>query len=57
MEEEEEKNYAQQVEEQHQEALRVLQGCADCREAHVVAEGVAEHRANEVSWGEREQVL
>lgn len=55
MQEEEEEDHSQQVEEDDEAALWVVQGCADSREPDVVAEGVAEHRPNEVPCREREE--
>lgn len=52
-EEEEEEHHAQQVKEDHQEALGVFQSRADRGESDVVAEGVAENRPKEVSCVER----
>lgn len=48
-EEEEEEDDPKQVGGEDGEALRVLQGCADGRETHVVTEGVAEDWAHQVT--------
>ena len=48
-EEEEEEEDPQQVGGEDDDALGVLQGCADGRETHVVAEGMAQDRANQVT--------
>lgn len=48
-EEEEEEEDPQQVGGQDAEPVGVLQGAANGREAHVVAEGVTEHRADQMT--------
>lgn len=47
--EEKEEEDPQHVGGEDSEAVRVLQRCADGREAHVVTEGVAEHWTNQVT--------
>lgn len=49
-EEEKEEEDSQQVGGKDGELVGVCQGAADRWEAHVVAEGVAEHRADQVTW-------
>lgn len=48
-EEEKEEEDPQQVRREDGDAVRVLQRCADGGEAHVVAEGMAEHRTHQVT--------
>lgn len=54
-EEEEEKEDTQQVGGEDGDAVGVLHGCADGRETHVVTEGVAEHRAHQVTCSDEDK--
>lgn len=53
LKEKQEESYTQGIACQQGSPLWMLQGCTYSREAHVIAEGVAENWPNQVSW-ERE---
>lgn len=54
-EEEEEEDYPEQVGGEDRVTLRVLEGRADGGETHVVTEGVAQHRAHQVTCSEKNE--
>lgn len=47
--EEEEENDPQHVERENREAVRVVEGRAQSRKTHVVAEGMAQHRTHQMT--------
>lgn len=53
--EENEEDHTQEVKGEDGEALRVLEGCADGRKAHIVTEGMAQHRAHQMTSSEKDE--